>query len=186
MNITAKGCLKYIIIAIVILFIIVLLIPDDRDKSSNTSENTSTKTESTTVWSYSQSTDEMSGDISFFATNQSKDNIKFSFPYNYCDFTLTIRNKNGVNEILLRGSSCQFMPGILGNEYLRIKVDDNEPFNISYSDAADGSADVIFFSSVPKVLSSIKKGKELKIEAPFFQDGRKIIKFDIENLEWNH
>lgn len=188
MNITVKGFLKYILIAIGVLFIIGILIPNDdkgKEESSST-KNDGLKTNMENVWTYSTSTDEMSGNVSFFAQSTSTDNVEFSFPYGHCDFTLIIRYANGKNEILLKGTSCQFMPGILGNEYLRIKIDDNEPYKVSYSDAADGSANVIFLSSVQKVLSGIKQGKELKIEAPFFQDGRKIINFHIENLEWEH
>ena len=138
MNITAKGCIKYLLIAIGVLFVIGILIPDDdkgKEKSSST-KNDEIKTTTENVWSYSTSTDEMSGNVSFFAQSTSTDNVEFSFPYGHCDFTLIIRYANGKNEILLRGTSCQFMSGILGSEYLRIKIDDNEPYKISYSDAA--------------------------------------------------
>ena len=90
------------------------------------------------------------------------------------------------NEILVGVSKGQFMPSIMESETVRVKFDDEPPFNVTYNSAADASTDVIFLSSYNKLISKLKTAKKVMIEAPFFDAGRQIIYFDIEGLVWDH
>lgn len=190
MEITKKGCLKYFLITLGVLIFIGILLPDESEtkkKDDNGSPaNVENEEKNKSPWQYSQTSNEMDGTKYYFASNTSLNELKFEFPYGSSDFTLTLRyQSNGRTDIMLQGSSCQFL-GSLGTEYVRLKFDEKEPFNVYYSEPEDVSSGLIFLQSTKKIISNIKTAKELKIEAPFFQEGRQIIRFNVENLEWEH
>ncbi len=167
---------------------------DDGGTVSTTTTNSDSISETTTEkeeevksnWEYSESVDEMTNEKRFFASCVSTNEIEFEFPYDGgSDFTLTLRNMGKGNEIVLRVSKGQFMPGILSSEYCRVKFDDGAPVKYTYNSAADGSGDVIFFDNSSKFFTKLKTAKKLMIEAPFFDAGRQIIYFDVEGLIWD-
>lgn len=135
-------------------------------------------------WQYSEDKDEMTSQKRLFATCLSTNEIQFEFPYNGGSFfTLTVRNMGNGNEVVLEVSKGQFMSGF--NSALRLKFDDEQPMSIGYSDAADGSSNVIFLNSSNKIISKLKTAKKLLIEATFFSAGSKHIQFDVSGLKWN-
>jgi hypothetical protein len=142
-------------------------------------------------WKYDKSIDEMDGNISYFAGVISEDAVKFAYSYNGDSyFQLSIRNRNKKNEVILRMSNelaGQFMPSIISPpKTCRVKFDDNTPINYGYSSAAsDGSSSVIFFFNSNKFISNLKNSQKLMVECEFFQEGRKLIKFDVKGLEWD-
>ncbi len=193
-----KGCFKKIIIAIGIFFLLMVIIAiftpestSDSNAKQEETENISFKTENENInksnWKYSQSSSEMDDTKFYFAKNKSLNELEFEFPYGTTDFTLTIRynDSNNKTDIMLSGESCQFLSSF-GTEYVRLKFDDKEAFNVHYTEPEDISLGLIFLQSQKKIISNIKTAKELKIEAPFFQAGRQVIKFNIENFEWEH
>lgn len=137
------------------------------------------------VWQYEERKDEMSNEISYFAYVESTNKIEFEFPYQGgSTFTLAIRNIKGANDAILVVSKGHFMHNLMGNEYLRVKFDAEETFNLPFASSNDGKANRIFLET-NLLLDKLKKSKKLMIEAPFFNAGRKIIKFDIEGLKWD-
>lgn len=186
---------KKILIGIGILFVIGIIanLGDDESSSNSNSENSSTevKTESKKVepksnWNYSTDEDKMSGEKRYFATSKSTNEIEFEFPYNGgSTFKFIVRNMGKGNEVLMTVSKGQFMTSIMSSEKVRMKFDDNQPFNVSYNSADDASMDVIFFNSTEKILTKLKTSKKLMVEAPFYDAGRQIIYFDVEGLNWD-
>lgn len=146
------------------------------DSINNTKQN----------WTYQETTDEMSGDKSYFASCTSTNKLEFEFPYGGgSTFTLAIRNNKKSNNVYLSVDKGQFKTSIMNSESCRVKFDDGQPVNFSFVSSDDGSTDIIFFNSESKFISKLKKAKKVKIEAPFFNAGRQIIQFDVDGLKWD-
>ncbi|MDD3688230.1 MAG: hypothetical protein PHE56_15895 [Bacteroidales bacterium] len=162
------------------LFIIVLAL------FSSCGDLTKKQTKPVENWTYSEPEDKMTGEKTFYAECNSTNKIEFEFPYEGgSTFKLVVRNLNDGNEVILSVSKGQFMPSFIDEEYCRIKFDDGETLDYYYVSAASGSADLIFLQEADKLIAALKSAKKVKIEAPFFQAGRKIIEFDVEGLEWD-
>lgn len=128
----------------------------------------------------------MSGEKQCFASCSSTHPIDFPFPYKGgSSFNLYLRNLGKGNEVLLYVSKGQFLHSILGSQNCRVKFDDEPPLKFSYNSPADGSSNTIFLEKSDHFLKKLKTCKKVKIEAPFFQAGNKIIEFEAEGLVWD-
>lgn len=78
------------------------------------------------------------------------------------------------------------MSSLFGNEYLRIKFDDEELMTVNYNSSNDGSLDYAFPQQSAKLINKIKTAQHVKIDVPVFEEGRKVFDFDIEGLVWKH
>lgn len=186
-----------LIVGVLFVLIIIGLVAgdhkNDKPSSSATSEIASeSHTEpavatqlNTSNWTYSEDEDEMSGEKRYFASCISSTIVSFDFPYDGgSTFTLTVRNLGRGNDVLIRVSKGQFMSSIGSSESLRVKFDDEKPVRFSYSSASDGSSDVLFINNSSKFISHLKKAKKLMLEVEFYQEGYKILNFDVEGLDW--
>ncbi len=137
-------------------------------------------------WSIYRDIDAMDDSEVLYAIAESENEVKFGFPYGDNYFNLTIRNKNGKNDVLLKCTkSCQFIgQGPYDTEKLRIRFDSAPAEKYSYNGPADYSSDVIFIKPADKFVNKIKKADTVKIEAPFYNEGRRIIEFNTYGLKW--
>lgn len=143
--------------------------------------------EPTYLWQYNTSVDEMDGKTRLFTSLTSDNELSFAFPYNGGSVgTIIIRNMEGKNSVLIKIEKGQFMSNFNDSEYIRIKFDDDVLEKYNYSTAADGSSNLIFPSQSSKLISKIKKSKTIKIEAPFYNEGRQVLNFTTEGLEWDY
>ncbi len=62
---------------------------------------------------------------------------------------------------------------------VRLKFDDEQPFSVSYAEAADSSMDKIFLNSTSKILSKLKTAQTLVVEVPIFSEGSRRITFNV-------
>lgn len=186
-----KGCLKAVVIGLLAFFALTIIIvaitdseKEDSEKDDNATISTAVQEENKSVWASSFYVDEMSGDTTFVKSVQSENTINFSFPYTGgSTFELIVRQKKGKDpEILLSTDNGQFMYSF-SSDYLRVKFDENEPFNVTYNTPSDGSATVIFLKSTSRLIKELKKAQKVKIEAPFFQDGRQVIEFEVDGFD---
>lgn len=166
---------------------------DDEETSSSSNSTTSTTNENSegsgeenkTNWRYSEDIDEMDNTKRTVAYINSDNSIKFDFPYGNSDFTLSIRNWKGSNDVYLSCSKCQFISGFSGEKTYRIKFDDEAPIRVSANHSSSGSSDVVFLGSVSKIISKLKTSEKLMIEAEFFDSGMDNITFSTKGFEWN-
>lgn len=163
----------------------------DTKKENNSSEVATKEAvelkEPTTRWENDITEDEMTGDKTYFASNRSTNQAEFEFPYNGGSyFTLIVRSDGTTKDALITVSKGQFMPSAMGNQYVRIKYDDADPIQYSYSGTADGSADVIFLEDANQIIQKLKKAENIMIDAPFYQEGRQVMKFDTAGLDFDH
>lgn len=177
----------------------VLAVASSKDKSSSSSSSFSSSSSASASdspkakpkpkenWDYGESTDEMTNKDQFWTTTTSTNTIDFDFPYQGgSTFDLTVRNLGKKNEVTLSVSKGQFLTSFGFSKACMVKFDDETGTRFSYGSASDGSSDIIFFSNASKFISRLKKAKKLKIEAPFFNEGNKIIEFDVAGLKWEH
>jgi len=140
-------------------------------------------------WVYSTDEDKMDGTKSYFANLISTNMIEFKFMNAKSWFRLLLRNKNKKNEVMLimtEEIAGQFMPSLFSNETCRVKFDNAPPVNFGYnSNTSDGSSHVIFFLNPQKFITNLKTAEKLMIECEFYQEGKKIIEFNVKGLEWN-
>ena len=76
------------------------------------------------------------------------------------------------------------MTSIMSSEYVRVKFDENGAFDYTYNSPSNGSSDIIFIDNPDHFINQLKNAKKLRIEAPFFNTSRQIVRFDVENLKW--
>jgi len=138
-------------------------------------------------WQYTTDVDKMDGSTNYYAVITSTNKINFKFPYDGgSSFFLAIRNMKNKTEVLLTVSSGQFMPSNpFSHDVCRIKFDSAYPMDFSYNNTTDFSGEAIFFREPQKLISNLKTANKLMIECPFFQEGMKIIEFDVQGLIWN-
>lgn len=183
--------LKLNLLSLVTLMLFILLAigssdPENESQSSEASTSVESINVSKETWRYSEGEDEMTGDKRYFAVTTSTNKINFEFPYDGgSTFKLTVRNMDNKNEVLLSVDKGQFITNVMDNQHLRVKFDDGQPTEYSYNSPADGSSDLIFLSPSKKFIEKVKSSTKLMIEAPFFDQGRQVIYFDVEDLEWD-
>jgi hypothetical protein len=138
------------------------------------------------VWQYSEQTDEMNGQKLKFAIVTSTNTVEFGPPYEGgSSFNFAVRKKGNKNEIYLQVDKGQFMPSFMDERKVRLKFDGGAPISVTYTTASDGSANYIFLESVNKIISKLKTAKQLKADAEFFQEGRRVMEFNVAGLKWD-
>lgn len=144
--------------------------------------------ETASNWEYEESTDEMRGSASYFATIGSVNNIRLEFPYTGgTSLFLIIRNmpENG-NEVLISTDNGQLWCEY-SNCYMSAKFDDGEVKRYPLARAAAGSSETMFLDgSIEQFINDLKQSKTAMIEIGFFNYGNQQFRFDTNGLEWSH
>ena len=195
------GCLK-ILLAAVIGFIVICIITGLLTTSNKTSSSTSSKTPPSSAsssgtssaastspneqqivkqdsnWQYLEEKDEFDGKLKQYCGVYASDKIKGTlFGVNPI---LTIRKYNKkAPDIFIKAEGVVFGHPE-DSERVRLKFDDEKPFSVSYSGAADSSSDLIFLNSESKIISKLKTAKTLVIELPIFMEGNQRATFHID------
>ena len=163
---------------------------DSTKKDTSTNESTSAeKSESAKAeskWQYQEKVDKMSSAKNYFATIESDNTIDFEFPYDGGSTgSITVRNMEKANEVLIGISKGQFNSGVDGTT-LKVRFDDKKPVTFDCSEPSDGSSDVLFIQSPKKFITMLKAAKKVIIQAEFYDSGLKEMEFDTKDFKWNH
>ncbi len=184
------GCLVLVLISFLILIFAIFSDGDNskKEEASSGSDKSETTQQSEIVqnWKYQDEEDKMTGTIHHLATCESTNILNFKFPYEGGSTCKLIIQKVGDDSaVLLYVSKGQFSPSILSDEYCRVKFDEDKTVNYTYNDPSnDASVEYIIFDNPIRFINKLKNTKKLLIEAPFFQEGRQIIEFNTEGLNW--
>jgi hypothetical protein len=143
-------------------------------------------------WSAYFNNDEMRGTAQKFVRSVSDNSVDFDFPYNGgSQMTIVLRSKKVMlkegqkpdnlkpTEAVLVMSKGQFLCNSFNDCHISVKFDDGKIQQYSMTEAADGSADVIFFENSASFIKNVSSHKKLIIEAEFYQAGNKQFKFDL-------
>lgn len=147
-------------------------------------------------WHTSYKNDEMRGTAQKFVQTESDNAVDFDFPYNGgSKMAIVLRSvktelKSGqkpeslpLTEAVIIISKGQFSCSSYNDCHVSVKFDDGKIQKYSMTEAADGSADVIFFDNSASFIKKVKNHKRLILEADFFQAGSKQFKFDLTGLD---
>lgn len=136
-------------------------------------------------WKYSEETDKMTDKAIYFARCNATNTFNFSFPYEGGSvLSLLVRKMDGNNEVILQISKGQFSSAY--NSSVEMKFDNGKILSYDFTEAADGSSNYIFLHPASSIIKKIRNSKSIKIEAPFFEQGRQVADFDVSGLDWKH
>lgn len=140
------------------------------------------------TWSTATETDEMRGTTDIWTYIISDNEVNFDFPYNggsRLRIDVRYMKKYGT-DVMLTISKGQFSGSEYnGTNYVTFKFDDGDLKKYYFNTASDGSADCIFLQKKTELISKLKKAKTIMIEAPFYDSGNKVFKFNVdEPLTW--
>lgn len=181
-----------------IIALIVIANLGDNDKTSNSATSTTDVAkdekqglvdaelpkEDVTKWQFQEDVDKMTSKTVKYASIDANEELEFKFPYDGGSVaSLTIRKKDGSNEIYLSVSKGQFN-GTYDGGQVRIKFDEEQPKKFSFTAPSDNSSDVIFINSTKAIISKLKTSKKIIIEAEFFNEGNRQIEFDVSGFKW--
>lgn len=140
----------------------------------------------TSGWRYTAEKDEMRGTTRKVAYIDSPQRLEFQFPYaGGSTVTLYISKRGAAKPVIgLKVDKGQFICSITGDTAIQVKFGDRpvEPFGCLV--ASDGSSNVIFMSHPELFLVRMRKTKALIIEAPFYREGVRQIRFETAGLDW--
>ena len=149
----------------------------ETSSTASTSANEQQVAKQDSNWQYLEEKDEFDGKLKQYCGVYATDKIKGTlFGVNP---VLTVRKYNKkAPDIFIKADGVVFGHPE-DSERVRLKFDDEKPFSVSYSDAADSSSDLIFLNSESKIISKLKTAKTLVIELPVFMEGNQRATFHI-------
>jgi hypothetical protein len=158
------------------------------DKSKTDANQTNEQTnEPKTNWVYSEKINEMDDTKTFFAENKALEQMQFKFPYDGgTDAWILVRKGSNGLDIALIISKGQFLHNYGGNNYIKVRFDDNQAETYSYNAPADHSTTAIFIKNEAKFLKGLKSANQVIIQSEFFDEGTQIMKFNTEGFVWEH
>lgn len=128
-------------------------------------------------WSYSEKTNEMTSDHSYFA--ETSDNSK------QVTATLTVRYSKKSNDVLISVTGGIFNLNSTGM-FFKAKFDDSKIEKFSALGPDDGSFDTVFVYGTNRFLKQLKAAKITFIEIGIYNAGTYAFKFNTANLKWEH
>lgn len=196
------------IVGILLLFLVVFLV-GNKQSTKNPGENQSLieddeceivdtaavadaddggSTNNMVTWDFSIEKDEMTDTKNIWAKIVSDNHISQSFPYEgYTYATITIRymKKYGYDAIISISKGQIHGSRYNGDNYITARFDEGTPKKYTFTEAADGSSEMVFLVGKSDFIKRCKQAKDIKIEVPLYQAGRPIFTFHVdEPLVW--
>ena len=138
-------------------------------------------------WEYDESEDEMRGETSYFASNESMNTVELQFPYQggtRLNILLRDNAKHG-KDIMFIVNKGQIFCGYQ-DCHVNIKFDDGEVQRYETTEAEAGSSEVLFLTNnIGGFVKKLKNSKTVTVEVNFYNHGAEQFKFDVYGLEWS-
>ena len=137
-------------------------------------------------WRYDEFPEKMGRGNIKIATTTSTNSGSFDSPYNgeqHADLTLRVHPEHG-RDVMFSIARVQFLAGVGGCTVV-FRFDDDAPIELRGNEPTDHTTNVIFIDEYEKVVTSLKRAKRLRIEAPFYKEGNQVFDFNVEGLEWD-
>lgn len=138
-------------------------------------------------WEYDNSEDEMRGETSYFASNESINTVELQFPYQggtKLNILLRDNAKNGKDIMFIVNKGqifCSYQ-----DCHVNIKFDDGNVQRYETSEAEAGSSEVLFLTNnISGFVKKLKNSKTVTIEVNFYNHGAEQFKFNVSGLEWS-
>ena len=136
------------------------------------------------AWSYRIPKDEMSGDHMRIARCESTNLLVLEGMYSKPQTAdLVIRNhpRHGLSAFLTIDHGQFDFHG--GTVELLVRIDDRPAFRVMADGSVAGRNDSAFFPNAKGLVAKIANAKEVRIEAPFWRSGLKVLVFRVEGLK---
>lgn len=197
-----KGCITGIIIAFVIFFIIICAGTCGNTNTNSMSDTTvvdtaiidstdehAVSTQTKKGWEISKEKDEMDDSENVWASIVSDNVNDIGYPYNEVSLTLTVRKmkKYGIDVIVQSSNGQIYGQEYQNDNYVTIRFDNNPATKYYFDTASDGSSDEVFLQKKSTFIANAKKAHTIKVEVPYFQAGRQLFTFTVdEPLVWKY
>ena len=131
-------------------------------------------------WRYNVRDDPMGGAVATAAV-QSSNSFEFEFPYQGIQHaTLTIRSDDGT-DVILSIEQGQFLC-TMGCSVM-VRFDDGPTDRWRAVGPSDHSTESIFLRKESQFLKQLKNARVLRIEADFFQEGKRVLEFPVARFD---
>lgn len=141
----------------------------------------------TTKWTYQVFNDEMTDKPTSIACVESEDMISQSFPYETTHTELCVRKspKEGLDAYFRLKSDGQ----ILCHSYaepcvIKVRFDSGAVQSFSGLSSSDNSTEIVFFQNAERMLNSILKSKQTRVQVELYQNGSQTTTFNTAGLVW--
>lgn len=152
--------------------------------SSNSSESKVEASVPSKNWIYDSSEDQMRGQKSFYAGNESTNSVDLEFPYNNSTMSILFREDKEF-DILLKVKGQFHCNSYSETCYVNIKADDKPIKKFTYVESDSGNSNTVFIKNSKELYDLIKISNKLIIEAPLFRGGRVQYNFDVAGFDEN-
>jgi hypothetical protein len=140
------------------------------------------------AWEYNTSSDEMRGQVTYFACVTSENELQFEFPYNGgASAQLCFRSSPKFGkDVYVKLSKGQFNCSSVSECSVSAKFDDRPISEFSAIGPSDGSTETLFIKNYSRFLASTRSSKYAVIEAEYFRHGDMQLRFPTSGLKWDH
>ncbi len=143
-------------------------------------KNRSIKDSTYSMWNYQVSEDEMGNGKVLTAWVNSLNQIEFGAPYNGMQnamLLLSVHPKYGKNV------AFSIKRGVLIGESVQVRFGTGTPMKFRVSTPSDHSSDTFYISGYDNFISNMMEVESISIEATFYQEGNRILEFDVSGFE---
>ena len=145
------------------------------------------KTNGGVDWAYFVQEGKNKFDKIYIARVLAKNQLNLRFPIvEHVSASLHIVNQNGINKSFVMISRGQFIANSSKNQIIKIKFDEAKAEYFNCSKSNDVSIEAIYFNSVGRLISKLKKSKKIIIEAEVYHNGYQIMQFDVGGFKWGN
>ncbi|MHC6084537.1 hypothetical protein ACYT85_15080 [Ralstonia solanacearum] len=172
--------LAKIALSFVALVVIGRLTATPPEPATATTTTSTTSPSAPASWSYSSDPDNMGKGTIRFASIESINTLEFKFPYSGEQHaTLTIRKhpRHG-NDAIIQIQRGQFVCPVSGCSVM-VRFDDGESTRYRAAEPADHSTTALFLEPYNKFYMGLAKSKRVRIEVDFYQEGSRMVEFNV-------
>ncbi len=69
-------------------------------------------------------------------------------------------------------------------DFVTVRFDDGELSKFDVDEPVESTTGLLFIHDNEEFTRQLRKGKSLKIEADFYQEGPRVFEFDVRGLDW--
>ena len=144
------------------------------------------ESEELTQWSYRDSADPMSDQMTRSACVTSSNEVRLSSPYSDVRAELCIRQspRYGLDAYVQLHGDGQILCRSYDNCSVKVRFGDGAQQSFSATDSADGSSNVVFITNAERFLGEAKGADITRVQMTFYQAGDQVVEFRTKGLEW--
>jgi hypothetical protein len=135
-------------------------------------------------WEYSEYQDTMGRGTTREARVTSSNAVHFRFPYEgETHAALKLRKGSKGQNVIFRVERGQFISSA-SKDYVTVSFDNGELQEFEVIESEARTSGVLFINDEERFISQLRNANTVKIEATFYQEGRRVFEFDVRGLDW--